>query len=45
MIEEENKISKNSELLSRNHKAHNPTVHMSSSGDLKLSFYYFILFL
>jgi len=44
MIEEESEISKNSELLSRNHKVHAPTVHISSPGDLKLSFYYFILF-
>jgi len=44
MIEEESKILKNSELLSRNHKAHAPTVHISSPGDLKPSFYYFVLF-
>lgn len=44
MIEEESKISKNSELLSRNYKAHAPIVRISSPGDLKLSFYYFILF-
>ena len=39
MIEEESKMSKYSELLSTNHK-----VHISSPGNLKLSFYYFILF-
>ena len=44
MIEEESKISKNSELLSRNYKAHAPNVRISSPGDLKLLFYYFILF-
>jgi hypothetical protein len=44
VMEEESKISNNSELLNRNHKAHTPTVHISRPGDLKLSFYYFILF-
>jgi hypothetical protein len=45
MKEEGSEILKNSELLSRNHKAHAPTVHISSPWNLKPTFYYFIYFI